>query len=97
MTSVDTSLVTVRIPSALLNRTGNRRSVAVEGHTVREIIEALERDYPGLRFNICHETGELRPFVNIFVGTEEVRFLQGLNTPVDPTQTVHIIHSVAGG
>jgi molybdopterin converting factor small subunit len=94
---VETSLVTVRIPSALLNRTGHRRIVAVEGQTVREIIQALERDYPGFGFNVCYETGELRPFVNIFVGDEEVRYLEGLDTPVDPAQTIHIFHSVAGG
>ena len=64
---------------------------------MREIIDALERDYPGLRFNICHETGELRPFVNVFLDTEEVRYLQGLDTPVRPGATIHIIHSVAGG
>jgi molybdopterin synthase sulfur carrier subunit len=89
--------VTVSIPSALLMRTGQRRRVSACGSSVREIIDALERDYPGLRFNICHETGELRPFVNIFLGTEEVRYLQGLDTPVHPGATIHIIHSVAGG
>lgn len=89
--------ITVSIPSALLMRTGQRRRVPVSGRTVREVIEALERDYPGLRFNICHETGELRPFVNIFLGSEEVRYLQGLDTPVHPGAMLHIIHSVAGG
>ena len=89
--------VTVRIPAALLNRTGNRHSVLVTGGTVREIIESLEREYPGLRFNICHETGDLRPFVNIFLGTEDIRYLQGLDTPVPTGATIHVIHSVAGG
>jgi molybdopterin synthase sulfur carrier subunit len=89
--------ITVSIPSALLSRTGQRRRVPASGRTVREVIDALESAYPGLRFNICHETGELRPFVNIFLGTEEVRYLQGLDTPVDPGATIHIIHSVAGG
>jgi molybdopterin synthase sulfur carrier subunit len=87
----------VFIPSALLDRTGNRRLVSVSAGTVREIIEALERDYPGLRFNLCHETGELRPYVNIFVEGENVRFLQDLDTPVPAGATVHVIHSVAGG
>jgi molybdopterin synthase sulfur carrier subunit len=89
--------VTVRVPSALLSRTGNHRSVTVVGGTVREIIDALERDYPGLRFNVCHETGEIRPYVNIFVQAENVRYLQGLDTPVRAGTTVHIVHSVAGG
>lgn len=89
--------VTVSIPSALLARTGSRRSVRVCARTIREIVEALEAQYPGLRFNICHETGELRPYVNVFLETENVRYLQGLDTPVAPGATVHIVHSVAGG
>jgi molybdopterin synthase sulfur carrier subunit len=89
--------ITVRVPGALLSRTGNRHAVTVSARNVREVIEVLEHEYPGLRYNICHETGELRPFVNIFLEQENVRFLQGLDTPVAPGSTVHIIHSVAGG
>src|SRR5438270_10326398 len=89
--------VSVWIPPALRERTGNRRQVSARGGTIREMIDALESEYPGLRFNLCHETGELRPFVNIFLDTENVRYLQGLDTPVPPGSTLHIIHSVAGG
>ncbi|GAC1445305.1 MAG: hypothetical protein NVSMB52_06050 [Chloroflexota bacterium] len=94
---MEASPVTVSIPSALLMRTGSRKRVTVAGRTVRDIIHSLELDYPGLKFNICHETGELRPFVNVFVGREDVRYLQGLDTPVAAGATIHIIHSVAGG
>ena len=97
MTSSTNGCVSVRIPSQLLNRTGQRKVIPVSAETVRDVIEALEREYPGLRFNICNETGELRSFVNIFVGTEDVRYLQGLDTPLSPGTTVHIFHSVAGG
>ena len=61
------------------------------------IIDELDRNYPGLRFNLCHETGELRPFVNIFLNRENIRYLQGLDTLVTPGATVHILQSVAGG
>lgn len=88
---------TVTIPSQLLARTGHRRKVQVEGATIRDLIEALEREHPGLRFNICHETGELRPFVNVFLHDENIRYLTGLDTPVPSGATVHILHSVAGG
>lgn len=71
--------------------------MAVGGSNVREVIDGLEREYPGLRFNLCYETGELRPFVNIFLEQENVRYLSGLDTPVHPGATIHIIHSVAGG
>jgi molybdopterin synthase sulfur carrier subunit len=89
--------VSVWIPPALRDRTGNRRQVNARGGTVREMIDALEGQYPGLRFNLCHETGELRPFVNIFLEGENIRYLQGLDTPLNGEATVHIIHSVAGG
>lgn len=90
---------TVRVffPDALRARVGNRPSVMVTGSTVREIIEALDQDFPGLRFNLCHETGELRPFVNIFVDRENIRYLQGLDTPVGAGATIYVLQSVAGG
>lgn len=90
-------IITVRIPPVLAQRTGGRRTVQVNGATVRDVIDALERDHPGIRFHVCHETGELRPYVNVFLDREDVRFLQGLDTPVPPGAMIHIIHSVAGG
>jgi molybdopterin synthase sulfur carrier subunit len=89
--------VTVSLPIALRARTGQRASVLVVGQTVREIIDALDQDFPGLRFNLCYETGELRPFVNIFVEREHIRYLQGLDTLVSPGARIHILASVAGG
>jgi molybdopterin synthase sulfur carrier subunit len=89
--------VTVRIPVALRDRTGNRRQVHATGRTVREVIDSLEHEHPGIRFNLCHETGELRPFVNVFLGQENVRFMDGLDTPVPAGSMLHIVHSVAGG
>lgn len=89
--------VSVTIPAALLERTGGRRSVRVAGRTVRELIASLERAHPGLAFNLCYETGELRSYVNIFVNAENVRYLQGLDTVIPTGATVRILQSVAGG
>jgi molybdopterin synthase sulfur carrier subunit len=89
--------VTVVLPVALRSRAGNRSRVLVPSGTVREVIEALDHDYPGLRFNLCYETGELRTFVNIFVNNDHVRYLQGLDTPVSPGATLFVLQSVAGG
>ncbi|HEX7735898.1 MAG TPA: MoaD/ThiS family protein [Ktedonobacteraceae bacterium] len=89
--------ILVSLPGALRAKVGNRASVMVAGETVREIIDALERDFPGLRFNLCHETGELRPFVNIFLNRANIRYLQGLDTPVSAGASVHIFQAVAGG
>src|SRR5450759_1745319 len=89
--------VIVSFPDAMRTRVGNHRSVTEAGHTVREIIDALDRDFPGLRFNLCYETGELRPFVNIFLERENIRYLQGLDTVVTTGATLHVLQSVAGG
>ncbi|HZU67848.1 MAG TPA: MoaD/ThiS family protein [Ktedonobacteraceae bacterium] len=89
--------VTVVLPHVLRAKIGNRKSVTASGSTIREVIHALDRDYPGLEFHICHETGELRPYVNIFLNRESIRYLQDLDTPVTPGATIHILQSVAGG
>ncbi len=91
------SSITVSLPGPLRLRVGNRAFVTVEGGTIREVIDALEQDFPGLRFHLCYETGELRPYVNVFLERANVRYLQGLDTPVPPGARVHILQSVAGG
>jgi molybdopterin synthase sulfur carrier subunit len=91
------SFITVSLPSTLQAKADNRAEVTVVGETVREIIDALERDFPGLRFHLCQETGELRPFVNVFLNRTNIRYLQGLDTPVHAGTSIHILPSVAGG
>jgi molybdopterin synthase sulfur carrier subunit len=71
--------------------------VHAQGSTVREVIADLERQFPGMLFRLCDETGELRPFVNIFIETENVRDRQGLQTSAPGGATLHILLSVAGG
>jgi len=89
--------VVVKLPRVLSARAGEQRQVRVAGGTVREVIADLEQHHPGLAFHICYESGDLRRYVNVFVGQDEVRSLQGLDTPVPRGSTIHIIHSVAGG
>ena len=88
---------TVILPYVLREKAGNHKSIVVDGSTIREIIDALDHDYPGLGFNLCYETGELRPYVNIFLNRENIRFLQGLETPIQMGATIRILQSVAGG
>jgi sulfur-carrier protein len=99
MTDVTASVPVVKVafPSALRQKVGNRTAVMAAGHTVREVIDDLDRAYPGLRFHLCFETGELRTFVNIFLNSENIRYLQGLDTPLVHGATLHIFPSVAGG
>ena len=89
--------VVVSFPDALRARTGNLKSVRTTGSTIREIIDTLDATFPGLRFNLCYETGELRPYVNIFLNRENIRYLQGLDTPVTDDASIVILQSVAGG
>lgn len=91
------SSITVSLPGTLRAKVGDRASVTVAGGTVREIIEALEQDFPGLRFHLCYETGELRPYVNVFLNRANIRYLQGLDTPVPAGTSMHILQAVAGG
>lgn len=89
--------VVVKLPRALSARAGEQRQIRVTGRTVREVIADLEQHHPGLAFHICYESGDLRRYVNVFVEQDEVRSLQGLDTPVPHGSTIHILHSVAGG
>jgi molybdopterin converting factor small subunit len=77
--------------------TGGAGEVGVQAATVREAIEALERDHPGLKARLLDEQGSLRRFVNLFVADEDIRFLQGLDTALSPGTTLSIIPAVAGG
>lgn len=87
----------VRIPTPLRSATGGASEVSVDASTVRELVADLERQHPGIRARICDESGDIRRFVNVFVGDEDIRFLQGLDTPVPDGASVSIIPAVAGG
>ncbi len=89
--------VLVSLPVMLAERTGDRHTTVAQGRTVREVISTLDDQFPGIRFNLCLETGDLRPFVNIFLNGENIRYLQGLDTAISPEATLHILPSVAGG
>lgn len=96
-TRQDEQQTLVHLPGALRKIAANQSRVIATGDTIRALIDALDRDYPGLRFHICYETGELRPYVNIFLNRENIRYLQGLDTPLSHGATLHILPSVAGG
>ena len=77
--------------------TGGEKQVSVEPGTLAEVIAALESAHPGLGERLLDDDGALRKFVNIFVDDDDVRFLDGLETPVGDNITVSIIPAVAGG
>jgi molybdopterin converting factor small subunit len=90
--------VTVRVPTQLRPLAGGNSEVSVEGSTVAEVLKALEAAHPGFADRLFDEsTGKLRRFVNVFVADEDIRFLDGLDTPVAGGATVSIVPAVAGG
>jgi len=89
--------VTVRIPTQLRPLTGGVSELEVDAGSVREAIELLDRDHPGLKARVLDDQGSLRRFVNMFVADEDIRFLQGLDTALDTGATLSIIPAVAGG
>jgi sulfur-carrier protein len=89
--------VSVRIPAILRAYTGGAAEVAAAAGTLREVIAGLDAAYPGLGGRILDDTGKLRRFVNVYVGEEDVRLAQGLDTPVPPGAGVSVIPAVAGG
>jgi sulfur-carrier protein len=89
--------VTVRVPTPLRNLTGGASTVEVDGGTVGEVVKALDAAHPGIGERILDGNGEVRRFVNVFVDDEDIRFGDGLGTPVAEGATVSIIPAVAGG
>ncbi len=89
--------VTVRIPTPLRTVTGGQSTAEVEGATVDEVIKALDAAHPGIGERVLDAGGKVRRFINVFVDDEDIRFAQGLNTPVREGSNVSIIPAVAGG
>ena len=89
--------VTVKLPTQLRASVGGASSVETAGATVGEVLEGVYTEHPDLRDRICGEDGELRRFVNVYVGGEDIRYLDGLSTPVGEGGEVQILPAVAGG
>src|SRR5215472_9964625 len=86
----------VRIPTPLRTLTGGADEVTASGQTVGEVIEDLERKHPGMRERLLDDKG-VRRFVNIYVGEEDVRFLEGLRTQLKAGDQISIVPAIAGG
>jgi MoaD family protein len=89
--------VNVRVPTILRTYTGGESEVSAEGATVADVLESLDANYRGIKGRIVDEQGELRRFVNVYVGNDDVRFLDGLATEVNEGSEVSVIPAVAGG
>jgi len=89
--------VEVRLPTVLRTHAGGAPVVRVDGATIGEVLAKLVAEYPGMSGQVLTEDGGLHKFVNIYVDDDDVRYLQGLDTPVPDGAEVSILPAVAGG
>jgi molybdopterin converting factor small subunit len=89
-------MATVRIPTPLRTLTSGKDEVEASGATVAELVENLEANYPGMRDRLLDAKG-VRRFINIFVGDEDIRFLDGLKTELKGNEQISIVPAIAGG
>ncbi|GAB3206903.1 ubiquitin-like small modifier protein 1 [Marinactinospora thermotolerans] len=89
--------VSVRVPTILRTYTKDAAEVTAEGSTLREVLDDLEANHPGIRARILDDQGKIRRFVNVYVGDEDVRFAEGLDTATPAGSQVSVIPAVAGG
>lgn len=89
--------VEVRIPTILRKHTGGAKAVEAKGVTLREVIDQLDENHPGLKGAILAEGGDIHRFINIYLNDEDIRFSGALETPVADGDVVSILPAVAGG
>jgi len=88
---------TVKFPAVLRANVGGAREVDATGSTIGEVLDQLVGTFPSLRDQLFTEDGELNRFVNVYVNGQDVRYLQGLDTPVTPSDEVRLLPAMAGG
>ena len=89
--------VSVRIPTILRTYTGGESEVTANGDTLAAILDDLDSNYAGIKGRIVDEQGELRRFVNVYVGNDDVLFLENLDTATPEGTQISVIPAVAGG
>ena len=89
--------IVVRIPTPLQKLTADKAEVTADGSTVQDILQDLDRQYPGLKERLCDPNGKLRRFVNLYVNEEDIRFLKQEATPIKDGDELSIIPAIAGG
>ena len=89
--------ITVNIPTPLRKLTNNLSEVELEAGTVGQLVDGLEGAYAGIAEKLLDDSGEIRRYVNIFVNDEDIRFLDGKETPLNDGDNVSIVPAIAGG
>jgi molybdopterin synthase sulfur carrier subunit len=89
--------VSVRVPTILRTYTSGESEVKASGETLADVLDDLDASYSGIKARILDDNGELRRFVNVYVGNDDVRFLDNLATPTPEGTQISVIPAVAGG
>jgi sulfur-carrier protein len=89
--------VKVLVPTALQKFTSNQATIECSGTSITELLSSLEQACPGIKERLCDENGQLRRFLNFYVNSEDIRFLDGASTPLKDGDEVSIVPAVAGG
>ncbi|BAY18493.1 thiamine S protein [Nostoc sp. HK-01] len=89
--------VTVLVPTALQKFTDNQAVIECSGNNISELFDSLETNCPGIKSRLCDEQGQPRRFLNLYVNSEDIRFLDGTETPLKDGDEVSIVPAVAGG
>lgn len=87
----------VRIPTPLRRLTGEKDEVKVNAKNIENLIQELDKQFPGIKERLCDETGNVRRFINLYVNNEDIRFLKGIETEINDSDVVSIVPAIAGG
>jgi molybdopterin synthase sulfur carrier subunit len=87
----------VRIPMPLRNFVNGEESVQIQGANVKEILDNLESNHPGIKTKICDDAGAVRRFINIYANEEDIRFMKNLDTVFTEKDEMKIVPAIAGG
>jgi sulfur-carrier protein len=87
----------VRIPTVLRPQVGGEKQLDLEGGTVAELVKSLTERFPALRSQLLTESGDLNRFINVYVNGQDVRYLDGLATPIAERDELRLLPAMAGG
>ena len=90
-------MVQVNLTSVIQKTVDGQRALSAEGSTVAELIDDIERRYPGFRSQLVDDSGQLHRFVNVYLNDEDVRFMQGAQTVLSEGDEISILPALAGG
>jgi len=89
--------VNIKIPASLRKFVGGSDTIEVEGQNVREALDGLDAAHPGIKAKLCDDSGNVRRFINIYANSEDIRFLENLDTGLDDGAELQIVPAIAGG